>query len=334
MFKSATLKLTGWYLLILMVISVLFSFAIYQSTSHEFNFRFERLQNNFRFEPGFKPDPNRQLTLLESDQASSRLIVNLIYANTAILVGGGFISFLLAKRTLRPIEEAHDAQKRFTSDASHELRTPLAAMKSELEVALRDEGTTKEDLRSVVRSSIEEVDKLTRLSEMLLNLSRLDHDKLELTAVDVYDIVQEVVKLYNKTNPRVTIKTAAHPFVYGNEAALRELICTIVDNALKYSPEDSKVTIKIASKGRQAVIGIKNSGPGISSEALPHIFERFYQADNARSSHVDKGYGLGLALAKKIVELHKGELSVESTPGEFTVFIISLPLVQNNPSKI
>jgi len=317
-----------------MVISILFSFAIYESTSNDLNFRLERLQDNFRFEPGFKPDPNRQLTSFESNQASSQLIMNLVYANLAILIGGGLISYALARRTLRPIEEAHETQTRFTSDASHELRTPLAAMKSELEVALRDENTTKKDLESVIRSSLEEVDKLTRLSEMLLNLSRLDNDKLDFVAVDVYDVVQEVVKLYNKTDPRVTIKTKAHPFIEGNETALRELISVIVDNALKYSLKESKVFVTITSKNRQALVVIKNTGPGIDAETIPHIFDRFYQADNSRSNRADKGYGLGLALAKKIVEIHKGEISVESTPDKSTVFIISLPLIQNYPSKI
>lgn len=334
MFKSATIKLTGWYLLILMVISIVFSITIYQSTYNEVNFRLERLQNNLQSAPGFMPDRNNLLTSRESDAASSHIVIGLIYANIIILVGGGFISYFLARRTLRPIEEAHEAQTRFTSDASHELRTPLAAMKSELEVALRDKDSTKEELEAVLRSSIEEVDKLTSLSEMLLNLSRLDHDKLERTAVDIYDITSDVVHLYNKTNPRVTVKTSGHPLVEGNEAALYELISVLVDNALKYSPENSPVQVSISSNNRLLVLKVKNFGPGIEADALPHIFDRFYRADNSRAKHINKGYGLGLALAKKIVEMHNGELTATSTPGKFTIFSFALPTIQKSPSKI
>jgi len=334
MFKSATLKLTGWYLLILMVTSIVFSMAIYESTFSEVSFRLDRLQNSLRLEPGFVPDLTNNLTASEASDASAHIVTELVYANLVILIGGGFISYFLARRTLRPIEEAHDAQARFTSDASHELRTPLAAMRSEIEVTLRDKNSTKEELEAVLKSNIEEVDKLTNLSEMLLNMSRLDHDKLELTAVDIFDLAKQVAEIYDKSNHRVVIKAAKHPLVEANEAAILELISVLVDNALKYSPEDSLVHIAIASSNRHAKFSVKNTGPGIDAEALPHIFDRFYRADNSRAKHVNKGYGLGLALAKRIVELHNGELSATSTPGKTTIFSVDLPLIQNRPSKI
>ncbi len=334
MFKSATLKLTGWYLLILMATSIVFSLAIYESTFSEVTFRLDRLQNSFRLQPGILPDHTNNLTANEVSDASVHIVTELIYANLVILIGGGFVSYLLARRTLRPIEEAHDAQARFTSDASHELRTPLAAMKSEIEVALRDKNATKEELQEVLKSNIEEVDKLTSLSEMLLNMSRLDHDKLELTAVDIFDLAKNVTEIYDKSNHRVIIKAVKRPLVEGNETALQELISVLVDNALKYSTEDSKVYITISTSSRQAKFSIKNFGPGIEADVLPHIFDRFYRADNSRAKHVNKGYGLGLALAKKIVELHSGELSATSTPGKTTVFSVALPLIQNQSSKI
>lgn len=334
MFQSATLKLTGWYLLILMVISFVFSIAIYESTLSEFNFRLERLQSSLRLEPGFMPDRNNSLTAAEASDASSHIVTQLIYANLVILISGGFLSYYLARRTLHPIEEAHEAQARFTSDASHELRTPLAAIRSEIEVVLRDKASTKEELEAVLKSNIEEVDKLTNLSEMLLNLSRLDHDKLERTAVDIFDLSKRVTEIYDKSNHRVVIKATKHPLVDGNEAAIHELLSVLVDNALKYSPSDSKVFITISSGNRQAKFSVKNFGLGIEPEALPHIFDRFYRADNSRAKHINKGYGLGLALAKKIVELHNGELTATSTPAKTTVFSVGLPLIQSRPSKI
>ncbi len=334
MFQSATLKLTGWYLLILMVISILFSVAIYQTTSHEVDVRLTKLQSNLRITGGMAPDPNNLFRTTELGEASSHIVIELIYANVIILVSGGVISFLLARRTLRPIEEAHDAQTRFTSDASHELRTPLAAMKTELEVALRDKDSTKQDLEKILYSNLEEVDKLTGLSEMLLNLSRLDHDKLERTAVDIQDITREVIDLYDEPGGRVVVKTSSHPLVEGNETALTELVSVLIDNALKYSPSGSPVNVTISSSNKQLAFTVKNTGPGIDAEILPHIFDRFYRADNSRTKQDNKGYGLGLSLAKKIVELHNGELSVTSTPGKSTIFKVMLPTIQKSPSKI
>jgi signal transduction histidine kinase len=316
-----------------MIISLLFSFTIFETTSSEVNTRLGRLQNTLRMTPGFMTDPNDALVSVESDKASSHIVMNLIYANTIIFFGGGMASYLLARRTLRPIEEAHEAQKRFTSDASHELRTPLAAMKTELEVTLRDKNATKQELEEVLTSNLEEVDKLTNLSEMLLNLSRLDHDKLERAAIDMQDITQEVISLYSKTEPRIELKVTSHPLIEGNESALTELVSVLVNNALKYSPAGSTVKVTISSHNRQLLFKIRNSGPGISEDALPHIFERFYRADESRAKHVHKGYGLGLALAKRIVELHHGELTVTSTPDESTVFTVGLTSIQKSPSK-
>jgi two-component system sensor histidine kinase CiaH len=327
MFQSATLKLTGWYLLILMVTSILFSVAIFETTSNEINVRLTRLQNSLQARSGFIPPPGDNLRTDESNDASVRISMGLLYANLLIFVTGGVMSFLLARRTLRPIQEAHEAQSRFTSDASHELRTPLAAMKAEIEVTLRDRQATKQDLEEVLHSNLEEVEKLSRLSEMLLSLSRLDHDKLERTAVNLVDVTNDVIRLYKQPPERISVKTTAHSLVEGNESALTELISILVDNALKYSPKDSLVSIVIARRNHYASFEITNTGPGIVATTLPHIFDRFYRADTSRTNGHQKGYGLGLALAKKIVELHNGELSASSAPDHATIFTVLLPLI-------
>lgn len=330
MFQSATLKLTGWYLLILMTISILFSVAIFQTTSNEINIHLERLQNNLQVGSGFVPAPRRNddLRTGEANEASTSISMGLIYANLLIFVSGGIISFLLAKRTLLPIQKAHEAQSRFTSDASHELRTPLAAMKTEIEVTLRDTQATKQDLEEVLHSNLEEVDKLSRLSEMLLSLSRLEHDKLERTALNLHDITKDVVQHYNQPSTRIAIKSSTHSLIEGNEAAVSELVSILVDNALKYSPDDSLVSITLSRRNRHTSFEISNAGPGIDAQTLPHIFDRFYRADTSRTKSYQKGYGLGLALAKRIVELHNGELSATSAPNDVTTFTVLLPVIQ------
>lgn len=335
MFRSATLKLTGWYLLILMSISVLFSAAIYQITSTEISIRLERLQTNLQTMGQFPARaPGDVFRSGEEAEAAGHIILGLVYANLLILIGGGVGSYLLARRTLRPIEEAHEAQSRFSSDASHELRTPLASMKAELEVILRDKNTTKKDLEEVLKSNLEEVEKLTRLSEMLLNLSRLEHGKLERSIIDIADVTNDVVRRFNLPKSRLEVRSVKHAVAVGNEAAVSELVAILVDNAIKYSPINSLVVVTLSRQGKFARFEITNTGPGIDADTLPHIFDRFYRADKSRSKRSQEGYGLGLSLAKKIVELHNGELTVTSTPDQSTSFTVLLPNPQARTSKI
>lgn len=328
MFQSATVKLTGWYLLILMTISLLFSVAIFHITTNEVSTRLERLQNGIELQPESVRWPIDALRTGETAETSSRLLIGLLYTNMFILVAGGVGSYLLARRTLRPIEQSHEAQSRFTSDASHELRTPLATMKAEIEVALRDTSATKTDLEQTLKSTLEEVEKLSRLSNMLLSLSRLEHDKLERTAVDLRDITRTALKTYAQPTRRISLRASKQVLVAGNEPALIELISIFVDNALKYSPSDSTITVVVSKRGRHARIEVTNSGAGIAADKLPYIFDRFYRADTSRTKQSKQGYGLGLSLAKKIVEIHAGELSVTSTPGVSTTLTTVLPIFQ------
>jgi signal transduction histidine kinase len=278
--------------------------------------------------------PQEAFRISETDEAAHKIILGLIYANLLVLVGGGVGSFLMARRALKPIEEAHEAQSRFTSDASHELRTPLAAMKAEIEVTLRDTASSKSELREVLSSNLEEIEKLSRLAEMLLNLSRLDHDKLERTAVNIPALTKEVIRMYNQPSSRITVSSPKSiPAVVGNKSAIHELLSILIDNALKYSPADSLIAVTISKHSKSVRFEITNTGPGIAAAKLPHIFDRFYRGDTSRTHSASKGYGLGLSLAKKIVELHDGELSVTSTPNAATIFTVLLPSFQKHSSK-
>jgi signal transduction histidine kinase len=339
MFQSATLKLTGWYLLILMAISILFSVAIYNVTTNEVGERLQQLQTRFerRELDGLSTPPPwlttgdptyAQLRAEQNERAGHNLLIALYYVNLLILIAGGAGSYFLARRTLGPIEEAHEAQSRFTSDASHELRTPLAVMKMELEVALRDKDLTKAAMREQLESNLEEVNKLSDLAQTLLQLSRLDHGKLEREQLSLNSIVNDVIKRYDKTGKRVAFnKSTKNHILYANRASVEELVTILVDNALKYSPDDSLVQIATSRRDRRACLEVTNTGEGISADDLPHIFDRFYRADTARTkSSAQTGHGLGLALAKQIVQLHGGELSATSAPGHATTFTVLLPL--------
>lgn len=334
MFHSATLKLTAWYLLILMSISLIFSCTIYAVATGEVRNRLNDFQTRIE-QPGMSPTISQNPRLFSAFQQNQRetaehnLFATLLYVNVLILLGGGVLSYLLARRTLRDIEEAHEAQSRFTSDVSHELRTPLAAMRAELEVALRDPKLSKTDMKELLESNLEEVNKLTDLSKTLLQLSRLDHSKLEQEDIDLTLIATDVVQRYDKNASRVKLSAPAKPLlIHGNRASVEELLTILVDNALKYSPEKSSVTVKLSHSGSKHIEFMTvNKGKGISSEDLPHIFDRFYRADTSRST---SGTGLGLSLAKKIVEMLDGELSVSSATNQDTTFRVLLPSLKNN----
>ena len=329
MFHSAVLRLTGWYLLILMVISLLFSVTIYNVTTSEVRDRLNDLQSRLE-RPGAIPDINpdpRMYSAFRSNQydmANRNIWGTLVYVNLIIFFGGGVLSYLLARRTLGHLEEAHEAQSRFVSDVSHELRTPLAAMRAELEVALSDKKLSKAGMQEILASNLEEVDKLSLLSQTLLQLSKLDHSKLDMTAVDLTTMTNEVAQRYDKNAARITVQAPATPLkVQANTSILEELIIILVDNALKYSPKDSPITIKLARSGKRVMFAITNQGSGIPAEDLPHIFDRFYRADTSRTRG---GTGLGLSLAKKIIELQHGELTVSSAAGQDTTFRFYLPI--------
>lgn len=338
MFQSATLKLTGWYLLILLSISIVFSLAIYNIASREVNDRLLQLQAKIEDEGAFfnTTIPSRldyvALRNAQNQEANRNLAMQLFYANLVILLAGGAGSYFLARRTLRPIEEAHETQARFVSDASHELKTPLTVMKAELELALRDKNLSANDIKEILESNLEEVNKLSTLSTTLLQLSQFDHTSLEKEEVSLNKITSRVTKKYDKTGKRITFSESTHELpVYGHPASIEELITILVDNALKYSPNDSQIVVTTKAVNNRMRFTITNSGEGIASEDLPYIFDRFYRADTARTKNkTTSGHGLGLSLAKRIVELHEGELSATSAAGHDTTFSVELPTI---PSK-
>lgn len=337
MFTSATLKLTTWYLVIVTVISVIFSIIIFEISTSEISTRLERLQ--IRVEGSSRtlmlPGPVTLTDLRESQakEAEASLFIGLLYMNLAVIGLGGIGSFLLARITLRPIEIAHDAQSRFTSDASHELRTPLAVMKSEIQVALKDNSMKPADYRQVLESTLEEVDKLTALSQSLLQLSRMEFDEIKKTdRIDIATTVRSAARSLSIPSDRLKYTAPAHKIIIdGNQSIIADLFHILLDNAVKYSPPDSKIAVKVASNGRTCKISITNEGAGIAKTDLARIFDRFYRAEKARSSSQNPaGYGLGLSLAKHIVSIHDGSIEARSTPGAHTDFIVQLPQVRKN----
>lgn len=332
-----------------MTMSITFSIVIYQINSRELSSRLENLQHflvddwlytlprtSYLNQPGNGPG---SALFNESQKAAGQIALSLVYINIVLFVTGGLGSYFLARRTLRPISEAHEAQSRFTSDASHELRTPLAAMKAELEVSLRDSGLSIEEARELLESNLEEVNKLIRLSEMLLHLSRLDHDKLEVTSVDIVQSLTETLKQFSAQSSRFDITTRKKAIVRANEPAIHELIGILIDNSLKYSTPKSKISIRIFEQKGMVGFEISNEGETIPEDKLERLFDRFFRLEPSRTSSTvkhtlaPKGYGLGLSIAKKIIDVHHGSIVATSLKGK-TTFTFFLAKSQNNSSKL
>lgn len=332
MFQSATLKLTAWYVLGIMILSLIFSLLIYNFATGEIVARIEVIETRLSGESDLLNQTNIDLNRLRDrqlDEASHNIITMLVYANIAVLCIATVAGYLWSKRILRPIELAHEAQSRFTSDASHELKTPLAVMKTELEVILADKQARKSDYREILESNLEEVDRLSNLSNTLLQLAKLEYSALEWRKFNLTETVDTAMRSLGDRSERIDVQAMKKlPNIEANPASVTELVVLLLDNALKYSPDDSRVIISLRRRVRAVEINVTNTGKGIASDKLPYVFTRFYRADTSRLKQTEASYGLGLPLAKKIVELHHGELSATSQPGVFTRFTVRLPLSQ------
>jgi signal transduction histidine kinase len=233
----------------------------------------------------------------------------------------------LAGLTLDPISKMVKKQKEFVGNASHELRTPLTSLKTEIEVALRDRKLGLMQAKKILRSNLDDVNSMQRLSNYLLELNRYENSdiNLEIKKIDLAEMVARVIKKVEPVAGKKKIKIIAKlqkVKVNGNEDALIELSTILIDNAIKYSGEGKSVEVKTKSGG---VLEVKDFGIGIPKADLPHIFERFYRAESSRSKGKIDGYGLGLSIAKSIVDKLGGKIRVDSKPRQGSTFSVQLP---------
>ncbi len=231
------------------------------------------------------------------------------------------------------LQAAFDQLRRFTADASHELRTPLTAIRSVGEVALQDERSPAE-YRDVIGSMLEEVDRLTRLAESLLALSRADtgHVQLQREDIPLLRLAKEassvVEVLAEEKRQRIDIEGDADLLVSVDRLILRQAIVNLLDNAIKYSPPGSRILVRVQRGGdKQLFLDVIDHGTGIPSEHQPYVFDRFYRVDKARTRECG-GAGLGLSITRWAVEAHGGDITLESEEGHGSTFRVSLPLAK------
>ncbi len=329
LFQSTTLRLTGWYLLVLAIISLLFSVIVYQIAAGEVERRLVRYQDKSwsLLSPTFSTIPFESVRSTELAESKAAIISILIYVNVVVLAAGGGLSYIFARRTLRPIERAHEAQVRFVSDASHELRTPLATMRTELEVAIHDTSSTKQELRETLMSSLEEVQRLAELSDTLLALSINEGEKLKKRPFDLTHTLSSLVKRYKKSGLHLALNLPKERLmVVGNQPSVNELLVILIDNGFKYGSPGTPVSVRASYQLGKLHVSIANQGKAINARDIPRLFDRFYRADDARTSR--NSYGLGLAIAKQIADFHSTSITVTSSKKE-TIFSFTLQAMQN-----
>jgi signal transduction histidine kinase len=233
------------------------------------------------------------------------------------------------------LDQAFQYSRRFVADASHELRTPLTVLRGELESFVQEPQLPAE-WRERLGSALEEVERLASIVEGLFAISRLDAGEAQAEWVR-FDLAQLAAstadQMYLLAEDKGIALTCGAPngvWVSGDRARLKQVVVNLLDNAIKYTPQDGVVTVTVKAVDSKAVLEVADNGIGIPAEALPRIFDRFFRVDKARSRELG-GAGLGLSIVKSICAAHHGHVEANSTPGQGSRFRVELPLASAPP---
>jgi signal transduction histidine kinase len=264
--------------------------------------------------------------LSDQERVSSQLFRGLAILGglSVLLLGAG--SWWLSGRTMGPAQRAWDQQQQFVSNASHELRTPLTLLRATAEYGLRQNRANSKT--EALKDVLEETDYMSKLVDDLLLLSRLDAHRLKLAhePIQLPELLGEVSRHIEKVagDKGVQIELGdVRGAVWGDPTRLRQVLLILLDNALRHTPAGGSIRMETGLRGRLRQIMVSDNGEGIPSRHLPHIFERFYQVDPGGDEN--RSSGLGLSIARGLVEAQGGIIQVESQPGNGTRFSIALP---------
>ena len=306
------------YLAVIMTLSSLFSVIIYAITSAQLNRPLPPGEQAQQPPELIERQFSRRLEQRNRETRGS-VIMSLAALNGVMLLVGYWLSLLLARRTLEPIERSIEQQAQFVSDASHELRTPLTALMTTNEVALRKKTLDEKKARAVFQRNIDEVEKMRELTDNLLQLTQVDNQQIEKQAVDMAKLVRDTIDRYQPVADKkqvvldMQVPSVTHVVAV---AAVTQILGTLIDNAIKYSPSGSTAVIRLDGQ----TLSVVDQGIGIAKKDQAKIFDRFYRSDEARTRGHSSGYGLGLAIAKAVADNHGYQLSVKSETGQGSTF--------------
>lgn len=240
-------------------------------------------------------------------------------------------------RMIARLEDAFQHINRFSADVSHELRTPLTILQLELEAIVNNPALSG-SLEQQLGSALDETNRMSRIVESLLAMSRLDageakldRSPLDLSALALSTFDEMRILAHEKS---LVVHCSSDPVIWvnGDRTRLQQVIVNLIDNAIKYTPEGGTIEVRVRSDAGRAILEVYDNGAGISPQAIPHVFERFYRVDKARS-RASGGAGLGLSIAKSICAAHGAEISVSSQEGQGSCFRVELPLVPASESS-
>jgi signal transduction histidine kinase len=301
------------YVLILALILLVFSALIYLDFRRDFN------------------DAQQQGKVSDElhNETLSSVFDEILITDVLLLLVTAAMSYALAGYTLRPIQRSVEVQRIFSENASHELRTPLAILRNDAEVLLHNAHPSKEQVRTTLLSAIEEIDRMTRMTNDLLVIARSEHHGITLTdTIDLSELSQHILsKLQGLAHERgvtLAFEGTSPVFVKGDRAGLERVVMNLLQNAIQYTPAAGMVTSRVTTHKAHAVIEIRDTGSGIEERDIPHLFERFYKGQGT------SGTGLGLAIVKEIVEQHKGSIVISSKKGEGTQVVLTFPAYTNS----
>ncbi len=272
------------------------------------------------------------VAIVDSEAAMlRRLLVIILAAAAAGMLAAVVAGYFLARRALVPVRSAWEKQQQFVADASHELRTPLAVIKANAELLLRYPDRTVQEESVRITNVVRETNRMIRLVATLLTLARADAGQPELAAEEVRldglvtAAADQFRPLAEQKGVALGVAAADGVTVRADQERLQQLFVILLDNAVKYTPAGGSVTVACRRQAGQAVLTVADTGAGIPPDDVPRIFDRFFRGDRARSRGED-GAGLGLAIARWIVESHGGKIRAESAVGAGTTITVTLPV--------
>jgi signal transduction histidine kinase len=275
-------------------------------------------------------------TLADQDHILSQLLTGLLALGLISIIFISIGSWWLAGRSLLPAQQAWERQQAFIANASHELRTPLTLIRASTEVAIRDLPVSGAAQRGLLQDVLQECDHMSHLVEDLLLLSRLDagHLKIERKAIQVQELFADIERQVGRLAAERRVQVIAAPsqaVVLGDPVRLRQVCLILCDNALQHTNAGGTITLAAAPRGNEVVLSITDTGSGIAPQDLPYIFDRFFQSSSGNES--GRGAGLGLSIAKGLVEAQQGTIAIESRIGEGTRVSIALANAHAGPRK-
>jgi signal transduction histidine kinase len=266
----------------------------------------------------------------------SLLLMLLLTVGGVTLLGAGLGGLFLANRALAPARLAWTNQQRFIADASHELRTPLTLLRADAEVLLRSREHLAAEDAVLLEDIVAEANHMATLATNMLTLARLDHGSphQEHEVVNLADVARagarRIQALADQMEISIQVESNDTALVIGDPTLLEQAVLVLLDNAIKYNRRGGHVTVRTVLHQGQALLEVGDTGVGIAAEHLPHLGERFYRVDKARSREAG-GTGLGLSVAQSIAVAHGGALTLTSIPDQGTTVTLTLPLVHETP---